>query len=200
VYYRLYDDDGEAVSKTSFDENDSSLGRIDIFTIPPPHTVAFLKDRLVHVEGVSSHDVQLLENDDGEVTLNDADAIALLTDDFPGLKEGQPIVFTYARNASDKTTGPENPSFSKRLTAKQDWSEWELFLRNTVLPLMLLRRRESWCCMALNSGRRDLSNRWSSRETAIQILRFLPRYFCLSLWFCFHWSFRDRYPLLCRNK
>jgi len=123
VYYRLYDDDGEAVSKTSFDENDSSLGRIDIFAISPPHTVAFLKDRLVHVEGVSSHDVQLLENDDGEVTLNDADAIALLTDDFPGSKEGQPIVFTYARNASDKTTAPKNPSFSYHLTARVNWSE-----------------------------------------------------------------------------
>jgi len=55
VYYRLYDDDGEAVSKTSFDESDSYLGCIDTFTIPPPHTVASLKDCLVHVEGVSGH-------------------------------------------------------------------------------------------------------------------------------------------------
>ena len=123
VYYRLYDDDGEAVSKTSFDESDSSLGRIDIFTIPPPHKVASLKDRLIHVEGVSGHDVQLLENDDGEVTLNDGDAIALLTDNCLGSKEGQPIVFTYSRNASDKTTALEGPSFSKRLTVKLGWGE-----------------------------------------------------------------------------
>jgi len=123
VYYRLYDDDGEALSKMSFDENDSSLGRIDIFTIPPPHTVASLKNRLVRVEWVSGHDVQLLENDDGEVTLNDGNAIALLTDNFPGSRKGQPIVFTYARNPSDKTTAPESPSFSKCLTANQYWSE-----------------------------------------------------------------------------
>ena len=123
MYYRLYDDDGEAVSKTSFDENDSSLGRIDICTTPPPHTVASLKKLLIHVEGVLSHDVQLLENEDGEVTLNDGDAIALLTDNCPGSNEGQPIVFTYSRNASDKTTAPENPSFSKRLTARSDWGE-----------------------------------------------------------------------------
>ena len=123
MYYRLYDDDGEAVSKTSFDENDSSLGRIDIFTTPPPHTVASLKKRLIHVEGVLGHDVQLLENEDGEFTLNDGDAIALLTDNCPGSNEGQPIVFTYSRNASDKTTAPENPSFSKRLTARSDWGE-----------------------------------------------------------------------------
>ena len=123
MYYRLYDDDGEAVSKTSFDENDSSLGRIDIFTTPPPHTVASLKNRLIHVEGVLGHDVQLLENEDGEVSLNDGDAIALLTDNCPGSKEGQPIVFTYARNASDKTTARESPSFSKRLTVKNSWCE-----------------------------------------------------------------------------
>ena len=123
MYYRIYDDDGEAVSKMSFDESDSSLGRIDIFTIPPLHTVASLKDRLIHVEGVSGHDVQLLENDDGEVTLNDGDAIALLTDNCLGSKEGQPIVSTYSRNASDKTTAPENPSFSKRLTARSGWGE-----------------------------------------------------------------------------
>jgi hypothetical protein len=120
VYYRFYDDDSEAVSKTSFDESDSSLGRIDIFTMPPPHTVASLKNRLVHVEGVSGNDVQLLENEDGEVTLNDGDDIALLTDDFPGSKEDLPIVFTYTKN---KTTAPEIPSFPKRLTARGNWGE-----------------------------------------------------------------------------
>ena len=123
MYYRLYDDDIEAVSKTSFDESDSSLGRIDTFTVPPPHTVASLKDCLVHVEGVPGHDVQLLENEDGEVILNDGDVIALLSDNFPGSKEDQPIVLTYARNASDKTTAPESLSFSKHLTATSSWGE-----------------------------------------------------------------------------
>ena len=125
VHYQIYNDDGEVVLKTSFDESDSSLGRIDIFSIPPPHKVASLKDHLIHVEGVSGHesDVQLLENDDGEVTLNDGDAIALLTDNCPGSKEGQPIVFTYSWNASVKTTAPGSPSFSKHLTAIQNWGE-----------------------------------------------------------------------------
>ncbi|EDR01801.1 uncharacterized protein LACBIDRAFT_310488 [Laccaria bicolor S238N-H82] len=122
VYYRLYDDDSEAASKTSFDESDPSLGRLNIFTIPPPHTVASLKGRLVHVEGVSGNAVQLLENEDGEVTLNDGDAIALLTDDFPGSNEDQPIVFTYTRNAADKTTAQEIPPFSKRLTCTSNWA------------------------------------------------------------------------------
>ncbi|KIJ98443.1 hypothetical protein K443DRAFT_9179 [Laccaria amethystina LaAM-08-1] len=65
-YYRLYDGDTiEAVSNTSFDESDSCLGRLDTLTIPPPPTVASWKDCLVPVEGVSGHDVQLLENEDG---------------------------------------------------------------------------------------------------------------------------------------
>ena len=97
------------------------MGRLDIFTIPPPHTVAFLKERLVHVEGVSGNDAQLLENQDGEVTLNDGDTIALLTDDFPGSTEDQPVVFTYTRKAPDKTTAQEIPSFSKRLIATTSW-------------------------------------------------------------------------------
>ena len=91
--------------------------------MPPPHTVASLKNRLVHVEGVSGNDVELLENEDGEVALKDGDAIALLTDDFPGSNEDQPIVFTYTRNGPDKTTAPEISSFSKRLTAKGNWGE-----------------------------------------------------------------------------
>ena len=99
------------------------MGRLDIFTIPPPHTVASLKDRLVHIEGVSGNDVQLLENEDGEVTLNDDDVIALLTDNFPGSTEDQPIVFTYTRNGPDKTTAPEVPPFSKRLTCICSWGE-----------------------------------------------------------------------------
>ena len=88
-YYQLYDNDSEAVSKSSFGEYDSFLGRIDTFTIPPPHTVASPEYCLV-----SGHDVQLLEN---EITTNDSDAIVPLTGDFPDSKEDQPIVFLYAR-------------------------------------------------------------------------------------------------------
>ena len=110
-------DDSEATLKTSFDENDSSLDRIGTFTIPPPNTVASTEDCLVHVKGVSCHDVQLLENEQGEV------AIAALTGDIPGSNEYQPIVFTYARKLSDRTTESESPSFSKRLAAISSWSE-----------------------------------------------------------------------------
>ena len=115
-YYRLYDNDSEAISKSSFGEYDSFLGRIDTFTIPPPHTVASPEYCLV-----SGHDVQLLEN---EITTNDSDAIVPLTGDFPDSKEDQPIVFVYARKTFDSTTkAAESSSFSKRLTVNTNWGE-----------------------------------------------------------------------------
>jgi hypothetical protein len=41
VYYWLYEEEGAmASSKTSFDQDDSSLGRIDTLSIVPPQTVA----------------------------------------------------------------------------------------------------------------------------------------------------------------
>ena len=35
VYYLVYDDDGEIVSKMSFDENNPSLGRVNTLSVPP---------------------------------------------------------------------------------------------------------------------------------------------------------------------
>ena len=92
------------------------MGRIDTFTIPPPHTVASPE-----YCRVSGHDVQLLEN---EITMNDSDAIAPLTGDFPDSKEDQPIVFVYARKTFDSTTkAVESSSLSKRLTVNTNWGE-----------------------------------------------------------------------------
>ena len=56
--------------------------------------------------------------------MNDSDAIASLTDDIPGSKEDQPIVFAYARKTFDSTTkAVESSSFSKRLTVNINWGE-----------------------------------------------------------------------------
>ena len=56
VYYRVYDDEGEIVSKTSFDENNSSLGRVNTLSVPPPHTVSSLKKCIIISEDLSGHD------------------------------------------------------------------------------------------------------------------------------------------------
>jgi hypothetical protein len=95
VYYRLYEENGEAASKMSFNKDDTSLGRIEILSVPPPHTVASLKSCITKSEGVSAHDLQVFEDDMGEVTMKDDDTIALLTDTYPGNVEDQPMAIVY---------------------------------------------------------------------------------------------------------
>ena len=95
VYYRVYDDDGEIVSKTSFDENNPSLGRVDTLSVPPPHTVSSLKNCIIKSEDVSGHNVQLFEDEGSVSAMNDSDALTLLSDIFPGFTEDRSIAITY---------------------------------------------------------------------------------------------------------
>ena len=62
VFYRVYDGVGEMSSKTHFDKDDTSLGRVDVLSIAPPRTVSFLKSRLLKAEDCPDDDVQLFEN------------------------------------------------------------------------------------------------------------------------------------------
>ena len=95
MYYRVYDDDIGAVSKTSFDENDPCLGRVSTLSVPPPHTVSSLKNLIVMSEGISGHNVQLFEDEGSESAMNDSDALTLLSDTFPGYTEDRSIAITY---------------------------------------------------------------------------------------------------------
>jgi hypothetical protein len=116
VYYHVYDEQGETVSKTSFDENTPSLGRVNTLAIPPPHTVGSLKNHLIASENILARNVQIFEDEDGESPMNDTDAIALLSDSFPGCMEDQPIAVTYEVQGAG--VGPNNSklgSFNARL-------------------------------------------------------------------------------------
>ena len=95
MYYRVYDDDSGAVPKTSFDENDLSLGRVSTLSVPPPHTVSSLKNLIVMSEGISGHNVQLFGDEGSESAMNDSDALTLLSDTFPGFTEDRSIAITY---------------------------------------------------------------------------------------------------------
>ena len=95
VYYLVYDDDGEIVSKTSFDENNPSLGRVDTLSAPPPHTVSSLRNRIIISEDLSGHNVQLFEDGASDSAMNDGDALTLLSDTYPGSIEDRPIAITY---------------------------------------------------------------------------------------------------------
>ena len=95
MYYRVYDDDSGAVSKTSFDENDPSLGRVSTLSVPPPHTVSSLKNLIVMSEGMSGHNVELFEDEASESAMDDSDALTLLSGTFPGFTEDRSIAITY---------------------------------------------------------------------------------------------------------
>jgi len=79
VHYRVYDEENEIASKTSFDKTDTSLGRINMLFILPPHNGASLKAQLNQVETISACDVKIFKHDSGENTLKDNDVIDLLS-------------------------------------------------------------------------------------------------------------------------
>ena len=97
MYYRVYDDDGGAASKTSFDENDPYLGRVNTLSVPPPQTVSCLKNCIIMSEGTSGRNVQLFEDEGSESAMNDSDALTLFSDTFPGFTEDRPIAITVSR-------------------------------------------------------------------------------------------------------
>ena len=90
VYYCVYDDDGEIVSKMSFDKNNPSLSCINTLSVPPPHTVS-LKNRIMKSKDLWGHNVQLFEDEGRNSAMNDSDVLTFLSDTFQGFIEDQPI-------------------------------------------------------------------------------------------------------------
>ena len=79
-------------SKTAFDTDDSSLGRIDTLSIAPPQTLASLRSQVMSAEGLVNQKIQLFEDMDGEVPMNDtASHISFQTQVYPRHDEDQPI-------------------------------------------------------------------------------------------------------------
>ena len=100
VHYRVYDNNGEATSKTSFDETDTALGRIDVLSIPPPYSVASLKRRLIKAEEISDLNPEPFEDEDSETAMNDGYAITLWAESYPGI-----IVIVYKAQNISQTDG-----------------------------------------------------------------------------------------------
>ncbi|EDR15487.1 uncharacterized protein LACBIDRAFT_321354 [Laccaria bicolor S238N-H82] len=109
VYYCVYDDDGEIVPKTSFDDNNPSLGRIKTLSVPPPHTVSSLKNYVIKSEDVSAINVLLFEDEGSESAMTDNDALTLLSDTFPGFTEDRPIAITYESGTANGSADNEDP-------------------------------------------------------------------------------------------
>ncbi|EDR09530.1 uncharacterized protein LACBIDRAFT_293807 [Laccaria bicolor S238N-H82] len=113
VYYRVYDEGGEISSKTSFDDTDSSLGRLDTLCISPPYTALSLKYCITKAEGVSPDRVcDLFEDEGGDSTLKDGDTVALLSDSYPGVSKEEPLAIVYGVQ-KDATNPSEQLEFAE---------------------------------------------------------------------------------------
>ena len=116
VYYRVYSSEGEGgeKAKTSFDESDISLGRINALFIAPPHTPGSLKAHIAKVEGLVTpghalyKDMELFEDMSSDAAMNDTDVISFEGDTYPGSDEGDPValVNAIADTAADQKAKP----------------------------------------------------------------------------------------------
>jgi len=82
-------------SKTAFDRNDASLGRVDTLSVAPPYMVASLKSCIARVEDIVDREIQLFEDTDGEALMKDADRASFLSETFPGCLEDDPLALVY---------------------------------------------------------------------------------------------------------
>ena len=127
VYYRVYvsESEEEEKAKTSFDENDISLGRINTLSIAPPHTAGSLKAHIAKVEGLvmPGHalykDMQLFQDVTSDAAMGDTDVISFPGDTYPGSDEGDPIALV---NATANTAVDEKA----KLTSGKVLSEYPL--------------------------------------------------------------------------
>ena len=75
VYHRVYDDVSETTSKSHFDKDDTSLGRIDVHAISPPRAVSSLKSRLLKAEDCLGDDAQDMGSDS---SMDDSDVLVTI--------------------------------------------------------------------------------------------------------------------------
>ena len=116
VYYRVYSSErkGEEKAKTSFDETDSSLGRINTLFIAPPHNAGSLKACIAKVEGLVTpghalyKDMELFQDMTSDTAMSDTDVISFHGDTYPGSDEGDPValVNATANTAADQKAEP----------------------------------------------------------------------------------------------
>ena len=122
VYYRVYSSEGgDKKAGTSFDESDTSLGRINTLFIAPPHTAGSLKAYIAKVEGLVTpghalyKDMELFEAIDSDTAMSDTDIISFQDDTYPGSDEGDPVALV---NATPNTAAEQKaePTSGKFLT------------------------------------------------------------------------------------
>lgn len=137
VHYRTYDETGEIPSKASFDETDTSLGRIDARYIPPPHNSISLKIRLSQAERISVQEATLYDSKENE--LNSGYMISFSAHNYPGISADEPIAMVYKPQIPKLAFQPQLAGFSKNLRANHDSGAWpSSMLRFTSYLLILV--------------------------------------------------------------
>ena len=104
LYYRIYlsEGKGDEKAKTSFDENDISLGRINTLFVAPPYTAGSLKAHIAKVEGLVTpghalyKDMELFQDANSDAAMSDTDVISFQDDTYPGSDEGDPVALVNA--------------------------------------------------------------------------------------------------------
>ncbi|EDR07184.1 uncharacterized protein LACBIDRAFT_328196 [Laccaria bicolor S238N-H82] len=113
VYYRVYSSKGgDQKAKTSFDQTDISLGRLNALFIAPPHTAGSLKARIAKVERLVTpghalyQDMELFQDMTSDTAMSDTNVISFQGDTYPGSDEGDPValVNATANIAADQKT------------------------------------------------------------------------------------------------
>ena len=123
VYYRVYlsGGKGDKKAKTSFDESDVSLGRINSLFIAPPHTTGSLKAYIAKVEGLVTpghalyKDMELFQAIDSDTAMSDTDIISFQDDTYPGSDEGDPVALVNA-SANTEAKQKAKPTSGKVLS------------------------------------------------------------------------------------
>ncbi|EDR07204.1 uncharacterized protein LACBIDRAFT_328225 [Laccaria bicolor S238N-H82] len=117
VYYRVYSAEGEGdeeKAKTSFDESDISLGRINAVFIAPPLTAGSLKACITKAEGLVTpghalyKDMELFQDMTSDTAMNDTNIISFQDDAYPGSDEDDPVALVNATadTAADQKAKP----------------------------------------------------------------------------------------------
>jgi hypothetical protein len=125
VYYRVYSSEGgDMKAKTSFDESDISLGRLNALFIAPPHTAGSLKARITKVEDLvrPGHalykEMELFQDINSDAAMNNTDVISFQGDTYPGSDECDPVVLVNATaNAGKPASGKVLSEYPLETTA-----------------------------------------------------------------------------------
>jgi hypothetical protein len=96
VYYRIYTEDGATISKQPvFGSGNLSLGRIDINTITPPHTIDSVKLRIAKAEQLDNARNAKLFTDMSSESPMDVKQVSILNSNRPGSDAEHPMVYVH---------------------------------------------------------------------------------------------------------